>query len=311
MVRIGINLRREGASYESLKRLAQLSETLGFDSLWTFDHLMSSGGVTKEDILECLVTMSALARDTKRIRLGALVLCNLFRHPAMLAKMTSALDVISGGRLDVGVGIGGPSTPPELFAYGLSGYPRRRERIRRLEEAIIILKSMWTLDEATFEGKYYSVKGAINYPKPVQKPYPPIWIGGEAEDIIELTAMYADGWNCRNLNLDVLKAKINLLNEKCVQAGRRPESVQRSWSGVIFTAKSREELDRKLASDDWKKGRQKRGLGPGAIIGTLEECTEKLRRYGDLGIDLMILSFVGADDETITMFADKVVNNLT
>ena len=276
-MRVGINLQRAGLTYESIRNTAQLSDSLGFDSMWIFDHIMAYGrSPTREDILECFVTLSALASDTKRIRLGTLVLCNLFRHPALVAKMTASLDVISRGRLEVGVGIGGPSTPPELLAYGLS-FPKRRERVKRLEEAMIILKSMWTQEETTFKGDYYSVKGAINNPKPLQKPNPPLWVGGEADDILRLASQYADGWNCRNLTYDALKEKMSRLDSYCLQAGRKPESFQRSWSGSILIARSHEEL----------------------------------QRYGDLGINLLILNFANTDADTLTLFADRALKNLS
>lgn len=312
MVRVGISLQRGGLNYESIRNLAQLSDTLGFDSIWMWDHIMAiSRSPTREDILEILVTMSALASDTKKIRLGTLVLCNLFRHPALVAKMTASLDIISRGRLEVGVGIGGPSTPPELLAYGLSSYPKRSERVKRLEEAIIILKSMWTQEEANFKGEYYSVKGAINNPKPLQKPHPPLWVGGEADDILRLASQHADGWNCRNLTYDVLKEKMSRLDSKCIQAGRNPESVKRSWSGSILTAKTHEELQRKIASNSWKKGYLAKGLGPAGIVGTPEECVDQLQRYTDLGISLFILNFAGIDADTLTLFADRALKNLT
>lgn len=311
MVRVGLNLQRAGCSYDFIRDIAKLSDGLGFDSMWIFDHIMAYGrNPTREDILECLVTLSALASETKRLRLGTLVLCNLFRHPALVAKMTASLDVISRGRLEVGVGIGGPSTPPELQAYGLS-FPKRRERVKRLEEAMIILKSMWTREEATFKGEYYTIKGAINNPKPLQKPHPPLWVGGEADDMIRLAAQYADGWNCRSLTYDVLREKMSRLDGECLKAGRKPESVQRSWSGSILTAKNHEELQRKLASDSWKKGYLARGLGPAAIVGTPEECVDKLQRYADLGVNLLILNFAGVDAETLTLFADRALKRLT
>lgn len=310
-MRVGINLQRGGLTYESIRDITQISDSLGFDSIWMWDHLMAYGrSPTREDILEIFVTMSALASDTKKIRLGTLVLCNLFRHPALVAKMTASLDTISRGRLEVGVGIGGPSTPPELSAYGLS-FPRRSERVKKLEEAMIILKSMWTQEEVTFKGEYYNIKGAINNPKPLQKPHPPLWVGGEANDIIRLAAQYADGWNCRNLSNDMLKEKMDWLDSECLRAGRNPRSVQRSWSGSILIAKSYEELQRKLASNSWKKGYLAQGLGPTAIVGTPEECVNKIQHYADWGINLLILNFADIDTNTLTIFADRVLKNLT
>jgi probable F420-dependent oxidoreductase len=309
MVRVGLNLQRVGLSYESILSIAQLSDSLGFDSMWIFDHIMAHGrNVTRDDILECLVTLSALAPETKRLRLGTLVLCNLFRHPALVAKMTASLDVISHGRLEVGIGIGGPSTPPELSAYGLS-FPKRCERLKRLEEAIIILDAMWTRDEATFNGEYYSVKGAINNPKPSQKPHPPLWVGGEAEDIIRIAAKYADGWNCRSLDYSVLKEKIEKLDNECLRFGRNPKAVQRSWSGSIFLAKN-QELKNRLSNDSWKNGYPARGPGSSAIVGTPEECVDRLQRYADLGVNLLILNFAELNADTLTLFAEKVVKNL-
>jgi len=310
MVRVGINLHQGGLSYGFIRNMTQLSDRLGFDSLWIFDHIMAfARSPTREDILECFVTLSALASDTRKIRLGTLVLNNLWRHPALVAKMTASLDVISEGRLELGIGLGGPSTPPELLAYGLS-YPKRRERIKRLEESMIILKAMWTQDETTFKGDYYAVKGAINNPKPIQKPHPPIWVGGEADDILILASKYADGWNCRSLTYDVLKEKMIKLDNNCLQAGRKPESVKRSWSGNILIAKNHEELQHKLANDSWKKGYLARGLGPASVVGIPEECVSQLQSYADLGINLFMLNFVSTNADTLTLFADRALKNL-
>ncbi|HET8842953.1 MAG TPA: LLM class flavin-dependent oxidoreductase, partial [Ktedonobacteraceae bacterium] len=149
-------------AYETMTRVAQLAEEVGFDSIWLFDHFHTSPTVTQEVTFECWTSTAALARDTRRVRIGQMVTCNGYRNPALLAKMASTVDVLSHGRLDFGIGAGWYEH--EYRAYGYP-YPDAPERLRYLREALQIIRKMWSEEEASFEGKYYQVRGAINQPK--------------------------------------------------------------------------------------------------------------------------------------------------
>ncbi len=158
-------------AYEAMTRVAHEAEGLGFHSIWLYDHFHTVPIPTQEKTFECWISTAALARDTKRVRIGQIVTCNGYRNPALLAKMASTVDVLSHGRLNLGIGAGWYEQ--EYLAYGYP-FPDTRERLRRLGEAIQVILAMWTQEEATFEGTYYQVKGAINQPKGVQKPHIPV-----------------------------------------------------------------------------------------------------------------------------------------
>src|SRR3954471_6904970 len=156
-------------AYETMTRVAQSAEELGYDSIWLFDHFHTVPVPTQEPTFECWTSTAALARDTKRVRIGQMVTCNSYRNPALLAKIASTVDVLSHGRLDFGIGAGWYEH--EYRAYGYD-YPDAPTRLKMLGEALPIIKAMWTEEYATYEGKFYHVKGAINEPKGVQQPHP-------------------------------------------------------------------------------------------------------------------------------------------
>src|SRR5947209_5414190 len=194
-------------AYEAMTRVAQEAEVFGFHSIWLYDHFHTVPVPSQEVTFKCWIGTAALARDTQRVRLGQIVTCNSYRNPALLAKMASTVDVLSHGRLDFGIGAGWYEH--EYRAYGYP-YPGTGERLRRLHEAIQIILAMWTQDEATFEGSYYQVKGAINQPKGAQKPHIPLLIGAGGRKVtLSRLAQYADACNMRG-DLPTIKNKIAL-----------------------------------------------------------------------------------------------------
>src|SRR5207245_11268618 len=164
-------------AYETMTRVAQEAEAQGYDSVWLFDHFHTVPIPTQEVTFECWTSTAALARDTKRVRIGQMVTCNGYRNPTLMAKMASTVDVLSHGRLDFGIGAGWYEH--EFRAYGYS-FPDAPERLRYLREGVQVILAMWTQEEARYEGKYYHVNGAIKQPKSVQKPHIPLLIGGSA-----------------------------------------------------------------------------------------------------------------------------------
>ncbi len=202
-------------------------ERLGYHSVWLDDHLIFG----KRPLLECCTTLAALSSLTTRIRLGSMVLCSSFRNPALLAKMAATLDVISGGRLEFGIGAG--VQKEEHIAYGIP-FPEAKIRIKRLEEAVGIIKKMWTEEKASYKGKYYEITEAVCEPKPVQKPHPPITIGGGGENLtLKVTAQYADRYDFGYLpSLELYKHKLEVLENHCSAVGRDPREIERScWFG--------------------------------------------------------------------------------
>ncbi|HUK27319.1 MAG TPA: LLM class flavin-dependent oxidoreductase [Candidatus Acidoferrales bacterium] len=206
-------------------------EQLGYDSVWAYDHL-SPYWLRSGRALECWTLLAAVAARTSRIKIGSLVTNINFRNPALLAKMTSSLDNISDGRLIVGLGVGDRLSQSELHRYGYEFRPLN-ERINRLREVTQILKSMWTNDEASFKGNHFRISHAHNYPKPGQKRRPPIWIGGRHRKVLDVVAEMADGWNCWGLNKLELAQREAYLKSKCVELGRKQNSLVKSWAGNL------------------------------------------------------------------------------
>src|SRR3989441_4382795 len=216
-------------AYETMTRVAQEAEALGYDSIWLFDHFHTVPVPTQEVTFECWTSTAALARDTERVRIGQMVTCNGYRNPALMAKMASTVDVLSHGRLDFGIGAGWYEH--EYRAYGY-GYPGAPERLRYLREAVQLILAMWTQDEAVFEGKYYHVHGAINQPKGVQKPHIPLLIGGGGEQVtLKLVAQYGDACNIGHLDLEGLERKFAIIKKHCEDVGRDYNTIRRT---VLF-----------------------------------------------------------------------------
>ena len=200
---------------DSLKNLVTRAETLGFDSFWVMDHFHQIPFVGKQDepMLESWTTISVLAGVTSKIKLGTMMTGIIYRHPSILAKIGATLDVLSKGRLFMGIGAGW--NEEESLAYGIP-FPSIKERFVRLEEAIQIIRKMWTDEPSTsFNGEYYQIKNAYCNPKPVQKPSPPIMIGGTGErQTLRIVAKYADACNLFG-SVETVKRKLSILNEHC------------------------------------------------------------------------------------------------
>lgn len=216
--------------FNHLIDVARHCEELGYDSVWLYDHLSPFWSPSGR-VFECWTALSAVAARTHQIRVGSLVTNVNLRDPSLLAKMTSTVDNISDGRLIVGLGTGDKLSRKELTSYGYR-FASLGERIERLKESIQILKAMWIEEETTFHGKYYRIARAVNFPKPKQRPRPPIWVGGKHPRVLDIVAEEADGWNYWGLTKDVLERRTRYFSDKCTQCGRDPGTVVRSWSGT-------------------------------------------------------------------------------
>lgn len=213
--------------YEWMTRFAQEAERLDYDSVWVYDHFHTVPTQELETNFECWIATAGLARDTTKIRIGQMVTCNNYRNPALLAKMASTVDVMSHGRLDFGIGAGWYEEEYKAFGYD---FPDGPERLRMLDEALQIIRAMWTEPYATFEGKYYRVDGAINEPKGVQKPHIPLWIGGGGERVtLKLVAKWGDACNLSVRYPEEYAHKLAALREHC-------ETLGRDYSTVLKTA---------------------------------------------------------------------------
>ncbi len=230
-VRFGCQLPLNVDDIDQLIEVAKECERLGYDSVWVYDHLSPFWSLSGKT-LECWTTLSAIAARTNKVRVGCLVTNVGLRNPSLLAKMSSTVDNISGGRLILGLGTGDKMSRQELRSYGYR-FPGLAERIKRLRESTLILKAMWTKDEATLSGEHYTVSHAANFPKPMQSPHPPIWIGGKHPRIIDVAAELADGWNYWGLSEGEVEHRTRYLATKCAEYGRNPDRIMKCWSGTF------------------------------------------------------------------------------
>ncbi len=214
------------AAWKRTTDVAQEADRLGFESIWLFDHFTTTPRPTDEITFESFTTLSALAALTSRVRLGHVVICTAFRNPALTAKMISTMDVISGGRMELGIGAGWKRD--EWLAYGY-GFPETRERLARLGDDLEVISAMLAGDKhqhATFEGRYSSVKNAINVPKPIQKPRVPIMVGGNGPNVTwRLAARFADELNVDGLSPDEVREALPTIRARCEEIDRDPATL--------------------------------------------------------------------------------------
>ena len=229
--KFGCQLPQDIPDPERLIEIAKECESLGYDSVWAYDHL-SPYWLRSGRALECWTLLSAVAARTSKIRVGSLVTNVNLRNPALLAKMTSTVDCISGGRLIVGLGTGDRMSAPEMQTHGYR-FPSLDERIDRLRETILILRALWTGEKISVRGKTFEVSNALSLPKPKQKPGPPIWIGGKHKLILDIVAELADGWNYWGLDKKDLGERENYLFAKCAELGRPHIDLVKSWTGKV------------------------------------------------------------------------------
>lgn len=292
-------------AYETMTRVAQTADELGYDSVWLVDHFHTVPQPTQEVTFECWTTTAALARDTKRVRVGQMVSCNSYRNPALLAKMASTVDALSHGRLNFGIGAGWYEH--EYRAYGYE-YPEAPERLRQLREAVQVILAMWTQEEAVFEGKYYQVRGAINQPKGVQKPHIPLLIGGSGERVtLKLVAQYGDACNVFG-GLAELEHKFAILKEHCEAVGRDYMSIHRTTGTLCIIGDTDEEALAKVP--DAMKQRYGDGIRD-TLVGSPETIRTRIAAYEAVGVQELILLFPDKTDlSSIQRFAKEFIGEV-
>ncbi len=283
------------SNYRDLVSVSHSAEAYGFDSVWLCDHFLTlssadyvrDAGLTSDigaaeqrsqpkslPLLECWTALSALARDTSRLRLGTSVLCNSYRHPAVLAKMAATLDVISEGRLDLGLGAGWFQR--EFEAYGIPFAPVG-DRVSALEESLRVIRAVWTEPNPTFTGRYYTLDGAICDPRPVQQPHPPLWIGGEGDRVQRIAARTAEGLNVRWWSPEQVQQRADFLSRACDSVGRDPTTLRLSATLLLAPTKSADQESRIRAEFASIPAH-------GQIIGSPERCAARINEYRELGV---------------------------
>ncbi|HEY0752497.1 MAG TPA: LLM class F420-dependent oxidoreductase [Ktedonobacteraceae bacterium] len=289
-------------AYETMTGVAQTADALGYDSVWLVDHFHTVPEPTQELTFESWTTTAALARDTKRVRVGQMVSCNGYRNPALLAKMASTVDVLSHGRLNFGIGAGWYEH--EYRAYGYN-YPDAPERLRLLREAVQVILAMWTQEEAAFEGKYYQVRGAINQPKGVQQPHIPMLIAGGGEKVtLKLVAQYGDACNVFG-GLTELEHKFAVIKQHCEAVGRDYNSIHRT-TGTLCIIGDTDEAALAMVPDAMK---QRYGAGiHDTLVGSPETIRKHIAAYEAVGVQELILLFQDKTDlGSIQRFAQECI----
>ena len=223
----GIKTAQQNTTYDDMLRVWEEADSIPvIEHAWAFDHFIPLGPDPTGPQLEGWTLLGALAARTQRIRLGLMVTGNTYRHPAILANIATTVDIISHGRLDLGIGAGWNEMEHNM--YGIPLYTPG-ERIRRLGEACEVIKLLWTETRANFDGKYYQLKDALCEPKPVQKPYPPFVIGGSGEQLtLRVVAKYASVWNFVGGDVETFRHKNAVLDGHCAAIGRDPKTIERS-----------------------------------------------------------------------------------
>jgi F420-dependent oxidoreductase-like protein len=291
-------------AYETMTRVAQEAEALRYDSIWLYDHFHTVPTPTQEFTFECWTSTAALARDTKRVRIGQIVTCNGYRNPALMAKMASTVDVLSHGRLDVGIGSGWYEHEYRAFGYA---YPDAPERLRYLREAIQVILAMWTQNEAVFEGKYYHVQGAINQPKGVQKPHIPLLIGGGGEKVtLKLVAQYGDACNIGHLDNAGLEHKFAVLKKHCEDIGRDYNTIKRT---ALFNCAIAQTDEAAMAlAGGFARNIPSGRIREQALVGSPETIRRRLKEIEQAGVQEVILYVANAKDlEPVRMFARECI----
>ncbi|GMU53284.1 MAG: LLM class F420-dependent oxidoreductase [Candidatus Xenobia bacterium] len=305
--------------WQAVKKVARRAEAAGYDSLWLYDHFHTIPQALPEATFEAWTALTGLAEATERIRLGHMCGCNIYRPPALMAKISANVDVISNGRLEFAYGAGWYQH--ETVAYGYS-FERPAARIGALGEALEIIKGLWKGGPYQFQGKYYTVghgrvkdfrgheielDGALNYPVPVQKPHPPVWVAGGGEQLtLRVVARHA---NLSNFFGDAenFERKNRLLDQYCEEIGRDPADIERTLNINAFVGPE-SEVDRVLAAAgrspaaiaDWKQG---------AYIGEPAPIAERLIHLRDHArVRYFIVYFPEAvSGESLERFASEVI----
>lgn len=261
-----------GHPYAELRDFAREAERAGITSFWVSDHFFGGPtGVPDRDCYEAWTVLSALARETTRIRLGVLVTAAQYRNPALLAKTVAGIDQMSDGRVEFGIGAGWKAE--EYRAYGYE-FPPARARVDQLKDTLEICRRLWTTERATYHGTHYRIDDAVCAPKPAQRPHPPIWVGGSGPRVIRLAARYADGFDLGRrgpagapLTADEMASALMDVRKLCEEEGRKRPIALSHWTGADLDADGT----------------------------TSRELVERIRGYSRAGLDQLLLAVVGRE----------------
>lgn len=294
------------AKYEAMTAVARAADAEPtIDSIWVYDHFHTVPEPTLETTFECWTISATLARDTRRVRIGQMVGCNGYRHPALYAKIASTVDVAANGRLFAGIGAGWYEHEWRAYGYGFPDIP---ERMRMFREGVEIIHRMWSDPYASFQGKHYAIDGAINEPKGVQQPHPPLWIGGGGEKVtLKLVAQFGDACNVGGGNPEVCRQKLEILRGHCEAVGRPYGEIVKSTSVDLILLNDGEDREEAIAANrqGWSEEQMRRQF----LVATPDEAAARIQALLDAGIDyvLFYLPRVAYDHGRLLRLAREVL----
>lgn len=279
-------------------------ENLGYESIWVYDHFHTVPTPTQDPTYECWSLMSALSQTTSRVRLGQMCTCNSYRNPSYLTKVASTIDVMSGGRLEYAIGAGWYDQEYEAYGYE---YPSAGIRLKMLEESLIIYKRMTTQEKASFEGEYYQIKDAINQPKPIQEPHPPLWVCGGGEKVtLKLLARYGDYGNW-DVDVDGFISKSNILKQHCDTENRNFDDIGKTLHTNVIIGDNQSDLDNKLEKISEATSIPKDIYLKKPLVGVKNEVFEKIDEFETHGC-VYLIAYI-ADivwGDTLDILKDKL-----
>lgn len=303
--------------FERVADIAVTAEESGFDSVWVMDHFFQLPllGPPSNEMFEAYTLLGALAARTQRVRLGTMVTGVTYRNPALLAKQVTALDVISQGRAVCGVGAAWFDVEHNALGFD---FPSVKERLDRLEEAVQILRLMFTEEVATFEGRYYSVRDAYNSPRPVTPGGPPILIGGSGEKrTLRLVAQYADACNIFGSPADIHRL-VGVIEQHCADVGRDPSTITKTRLGTLVLGETKDAADAKFAGMLSERGFDLAALPEDMVagirarvdVGGPDEIGELVQSYLDAGLDGLLVNLPDAHDPDSVRLAGEVLGKV-
>jgi alkanesulfonate monooxygenase SsuD/methylene tetrahydromethanopterin reductase-like flavin-dependent oxidoreductase (luciferase family) len=309
-MKYGYNI-RTAQSYPEIKALALQAEEYGFDSVHVPDHLIGFDPERKQPFLEAMALMSAIAVETQKVKIGHVVLANSFRNPALTAKIISSLDNISNGRALLWIGAGW--CEEEYKAYGYT-FPSAKERVDQLEESLTIVKKLFTEDVTNFEGKFWKLENCKNFPKPIQKPWPQIVIGGRQDRLVTIACREADGINFPHHGLDELEERTRFIASKLMKYSRDPEKFEISAFNLITIVNNDEELNEAIrqmieqAKQENEEVNREEVLR-NSFIGYVEDIRAKIKSAEDLGVRKMVIAVRGTSSvkDPMKLFHDELM----
>jgi len=297
---------QQGADYTTLLRVARATEDLGFDAFFRSDHYLKIGGSNGlPGPTDAWTTLAGLARETSRIRLGTLVSSATFRYPGPLAIIVAQVDQMSGGRVELGLGAGWYEA--EHAAYGIP-FPDVGERFDRYEEQLEVITGLWDVPDGgmfSFSGTYYTVADSPALPKPVQRPRPPVIVGGSGpRRTPRLAARFADEYNVPFASVDDTSAAFGRVREACAAAGRHETSMIYSAAQTVCCGRTRAELDRRAAAI----GQKADELAENGIAGLPDDVVKKIRKFAEIGAEHIYLQVLDLHDlDHLELLATEVL----